>query len=185
MAKNKVSLSGAKYVTYGYGVVEPNHLSAPRNGQVYGQLPADKDIEKLENGQFVSYNYAKGLVTLPEEGAPVMMVFNEVKVYEDRETDADFAMLKQNYVARVYSAYPGDNMPEGTNMVPRVLVMSKGDIYTTNCVNEEDLAVGDELQSGADGYLSKSGSIGPKFAVVKVYTMPDNQKGVKLQCIAE
>ena len=33
-------LSGAAFVKYGYGQVEDNHLSAPRNGQVYGQLPA-------------------------------------------------------------------------------------------------------------------------------------------------
>ena len=26
----------------GYGQVEPNHLSAQRNGQIYAQLPAKK-----------------------------------------------------------------------------------------------------------------------------------------------
>ena len=35
---------------YGYGQVEPNHLSAQRTGQIYAQLPAAADIDILENG---------------------------------------------------------------------------------------------------------------------------------------
>ena len=84
-------------------------------------------------------------------------------------------------------------MPTGTKMVPRVFKMSVGDIYTTNCVNEEAaaLTVGVKLRVADDGYLAIStgndakGKFGPTFQVVKVYTMPDNQPGVKLQCIAE
>ena len=37
----------------GFGQVEPNHLSAQRNGQIYAQLPCKSDIAVLENGQFV------------------------------------------------------------------------------------------------------------------------------------
>lgn len=224
------SLSGAKFVKYGYGQVEDNHLSAPRNGQVYGQLPAAASIDKLENGQFVKYDYAKGLCTLPGDqksgNGPVMMVFNEIKIYRDRETEADFAMLKADYNARVYSPIGqtnsnlrtvlgnlgnregdrgqvynmqipefvyGADMPAGTTMVPRVFKMSVGDIYTTNCIDEDakDLVVGAQLRANDDGYLALStgtgaaGKYGPTFQVVKVYTMPDNQPGVKLQCIAE
>jgi hypothetical protein len=50
MAKNTTRVSKATFVTFGYGQVEDNHLSAPRNGQVYAQLPAASDIELLENG---------------------------------------------------------------------------------------------------------------------------------------
>ena len=50
--------SQASFVEYGYGQVEPNHLSAQRTGQIYAQLPAAADIDVLENGQFVKYNYA-------------------------------------------------------------------------------------------------------------------------------
>ena len=35
----KTRLSNATYVERGYGQVEPNHLSARRNGQIYAQLP--------------------------------------------------------------------------------------------------------------------------------------------------
>lgn len=186
----KTSLSGASFVQYGYGQVEDNHLSAPRNGQVYGQLPAAASITKLENGMFVKYDYAKGVCTLPGDAnggnGPIMMVLNEVKVYRPFETDADFAMLKDNYGAIVYNA-AGTAMPANTTMVPRVFKISVGDIYTTNCVNETTLAVENVLVVGNDGYLVKAGQnpTGLQFQVVKVYTMPDGQPGVKLQCIAE
>ena len=50
--------SKAGYVEFGYGQVEPNHLSAQKTGQIYAQLPANKDINVLEQGQFVKYDYA-------------------------------------------------------------------------------------------------------------------------------
>lgn len=229
MAKSATRLGKATFVQYGYGQVEPNHLSAPRNGQIYAQLPAASTIDLLENGQFVKYDYAKGVCDFSTEASSGawMMVFNEVKIYEDRETDADFAMIKNNYNARVYGpvgqttsdvitvgdysadavregsdigykknvetfTYPAA-MPEGTKMVPRVFYISIGDHWTTNTIKADagSLAVGDTLKIGADGYLTKDtdssakgGDLDPKFVVVKVYTMPDLQPGVKVQRVA-
>lgn len=225
MAKSAKRLGNATFVTYGYGQVEPNHMSAKRNGQVYAQLPAAASIELLENGQFVKYDYAKGVCDFNGAG-PWRMVFNEVKIYEDRETDADFAMIKDRYNARVYSPigqtksdlktvldYTGEAvredsnaafkkevetfnypqlMPDGTKMVPRVIAVPNGDIWTTNTIKAEagSLSVGDQLKIGIDGYLTKDedktatgGDEDPKFVVVKVYTMPDLQPGVKVQRI--
>ena len=109
MARTK--LSAAAGVTLGYGQVEPNHLSAQRTSQIYAQLPANEDIEKLENGQFVKYDYANHEVNFTGKGE-WMLVYNEVKVYRDYEGDADFAMLKSNYNARVYSPIDGTKVTE-------------------------------------------------------------------------
>ena len=221
MAKTK--LSNAAYVERGYGQVEPNHLSAQRTAQIYAQLPANAEIDVLENGQFVKYDYANNEVNFTGAGE-WMLVYNEVKVYRELEGDADFAMVKTNYAANVYSPVAGldrvakginyDNiatpadpyevdstaspmdvaiyekpalMPTGTTMVPRVLKTNIGDIYTTNCVNEKELAVTDVLVVGDDGYLTKTAGENAgemKWQVVKVYTMPDRQKGVKIMRIA-
>ena len=77
----------------GFGQVEPNHLSAQRNGKIYAQLPADTTLGALENGRFVKYDYAKGKIDLVGEGE-WMLVFNEVKLYDDmwRESYKDFAL---------------------------------------------------------------------------------------------
>lgn len=96
--------SQAKFVEYGYAQVEPNHLSAQRTGQIYAQLPADKAIDVLEQGQFVKYDYASGLVNFTGKGE-WMMVYNETKLYREDQADCEFALVKDNYQARVYSPY--------------------------------------------------------------------------------
>ena len=242
----KASHSAAQFVKRGYGQVEPNHLSAQHTGQIYAQLPAAAAIEKLENGQFVKYDYAKKVCDFEGKGE-WMLVFNEVKVARDFLGDADFAMLKDDYDARVYSpvnmdtyseAYQSrflggknrtfkhdengkivvdaekdikkvtksedpyefwynedpfhietssgnEKMPAGTVMVPRVLKTNVGDLFTTNMVDEEALVVGDILSPReADGILVKNQDAAMKWEVVKVYTMPDGQPGVKVMRIA-
>ena len=285
--------SQASYVEVGYGQVEPNHLSAQRTAQIYAQLPADKNIEVLEQGQFVKYDYAKGLVNFTGEGE-WMLVYNEIKLYREHQLDCEFAMLRENYQARVYSPLDGDKsaeewygptrfvdgvrqrwdatandgkggfvnenfkiegqeinalpvyegnkpmldengeyviadysvmskvhdyyemndirnpdlvenydtdprarlfmklravkrpekmMPAGTTMVPRVFKTNVGDIFTTNTVNAETLAVGDTLKVGATGILEPGADDKMTWQVVKVYTMPDHQRGVKIMRI--
>lgn len=180
----RTRLSGANFVARGYGQVEPNHLSAQRNGKIYAQLPAAADIEVLENGMFAKYDYETGLVNFTGDGE-FLLVFNEVKTYRDFETYEDFAMIKGDYNARVYSPVPTD-MPAGTTMVPRLFKTDIGDIMTTNCIKEApgSLAVGNKLTPGADGYLSKNGADvegAMIWKVVKVYTLADGQPAVKLQ----
>ena len=264
--------SQASFVEWGYGQVEPNHLSAQRTSQVYAQLPADPDIDVLEQGQFVKYDYANGLVNFTGVGE-WMLVYNEIKLYREHQDDCEFAMIKDNYQARIYSPFGGDKydangnklknsdpytydtnfnkqsryydgkdnqgntsitingetfqyddvtaapdiyelhynedpyhiesqtrpqfMPAGTTMVPRVFKTNIGDIFTTNTIDEATLAIGDILSPrDADGILVKvasaDGTAGEnagdassdmKWQVVKVYTMPDHQKGVKIMRI--
>ena len=272
--------SQAKYVEMGYGQVEPNHLSAQRNAQIYAQLPADPSIEVLEQGQFVKYDYAAGLVNFTGAGE-WMLVYNEIKLYREHQLDCEFAMVKGNYQARVYSPLDGEKaaeemygptrflqgrrehwdgskfvtdaevkqpifkadgtidaeataaaeaadysvastvhdyyemndinnpdikddyrkrlfmklravkhpekmMPKDTTMVPRVFKTMPGDIFTTNMIDETELAVRDELTPNAKGILAKvpEGTTPDMvWQVVKVYTMPDFQKGVKIMRI--
>ena len=218
--KNAIK-SQASFVEYGYGQVEPNHLSAQATGQIYAQLPAKADINVLENGQFVKYNYAEGVVDFAGPGE-WMLVLNEIKLYRDTQTDCEFAMVKGNYNARVYSpagaevanpdlrsrdyrdiVAPADiysvdatidpyhidvqakpvMMKDGTKMVPRVLKTNVGDIFTTNTINADALKVGDVLTpAAADGILA-IGEGDMNWQVVKVYTMPDGQKGAKIMRI--
>lgn len=243
---------------YGYGQVEPNHLSAQRTSQVYAQLPAAADIDVLEQGQFVKYDYANGVCNFTGAGE-WMLVFNEIKLYRPNQLDCEFAMIKDNYQARVYSPFGGDRdgnpdtawtkqsrfyngvddqgnnsitmtvpkldgsgteqktygfddvtaapdmyevhynedpfhieslvkeqmMPAGTQMVPRVFKTNVGDIMTTNTIGDKTVSVGQILSPrAADGILSTSGDGSIQWQVVKVYTMPDHQPGVKVMRIA-
>ena len=161
----------AKITKIGYGQVEPNHLSAQRTGQIYAQLPADNSIDKLENGQFVKYDYASGKVNFTGEGE-YMLVLNEVKLYDERKTNKDFVMKKEDCV--------------GGEMVPRVFKTNIGDIYTTNMIDPEaEITAGTtKLTPKENGILKvATGTEDMIWKVVKVYTMADGQAAVKLQRI--
>ena len=69
----------------GFGQVEPNHLSAQRTAQIYAQLPAKDDIDILENGQFVKYDYKNHQVNFTGKGE-WMLVFNEIKLNKESRT---------------------------------------------------------------------------------------------------
>ena len=103
--------SQASYVEVGYGQVEPNLLSAQRTAQIYAQLPAASDIDVLEQGQFVKYDYANGLVNFTGKGE-WMLVYNETKLYREEQLDCEFAMVKEHYGARVYSPLDGEKAQE-------------------------------------------------------------------------
>lgn len=160
----------AKITGIGYGQVEPNHLSAQRTGQIYAQLKCASDITVLENGQFVKYDYANNEVNFDGEGE-YMLVFNEVKLYEPRETYKDFAMKAENYM--------------DDEMVPRVFKTNIGDIYTTNCINPaSDVTEGSKLIVGDNGILEVSEEDADMiWSVAKVYTLADGQAAVKIQRI--
>ena len=196
----------------GFGQVEPNHLSAQRTGQIYAQLPAHvkktsgdsvataDTISILENGQFVKYDYAHGEVNFSGKGE-WMLVFNEVKLYDDRfrESYKDFAMSAENYVPAGASISHGGVGPFDGQMYPSVLKTNVGDIYTTNTLEKgntsgkieietEALAVGDLLQPNAKGYLKKAAGeldtlTDMVWQVVKVYTLADGQEAVKIMRI--
>ena len=187
----------ANYTRTGFGQVEPNHLSAQRTAQIYAQLPAAADIEILENGQFVKYDYANGVCNFDGEGE-WMMVFNEVKLYDDfwKESYKDFAMKKENYTPGSDTITHNSLGPFKGQMTPRVIKTNVGDIYTTNCLFQGNTSgkavvtgtmpeVGDLMgpTKTSNGFLVKDGNEGVQFQVVKVYTMADTQPAVKLMRI--
>ena len=143
----------------GYGQVEPNQLSAQKTGQIYASLPLASDVDILQNGEFMYYDYKSGTVTANGVGEP-MLVFNEVKLYEPfwQTSYKDFAMIRvgDNYVtSRLATAGYGDgaetkgvtpnpghsDWQAGYRMdgiAPRLFKTNIGDIFTTNMVETGD-----------------------------------------------
>ena len=139
----------------GYGQVEPNQLSAQKTGQIYASLPLASDVDILQNGEFMYYDYKSGTVTADGVGEP-MLVFNEVKLYEPfwQTSYKDFAMIRvgDNYVtSRLATAGYGNGAEtEGVTpnpghsdwqagyrmdgIAPRLFKTNVGDIFTTNMV---------------------------------------------------
>ena len=200
----------ANFTRNGYGQVEPNQLSAQKTGQIYASLPLDKNVNVLQNGEFMYYDYASGTVTANGKGEP-MLVFNEVKLYEGigQASYKDFAMIRagENYVTTdaakakfggqtgtpVANPHTGGYRTEG--IAPRLFKTNVGDVYTTNMVETGvQYAEGDVLKlkkvasagggTGQTMILSKTGTEpAVEFVVGKVYTMADGQPALKLQRI--
>ena len=163
------------FTRIGYGQVEPNQLSAQKTGQIYASLPLNENVAVLQNGEFMYYDYATGMVSAEGQGEP-MLVFNEVKIYEDHLSYKDFAMIRvgDNYVtsrpaigtittANVDGTVYGDgSLTQGVNpnpahteygyrmdgIAPRMFKTNIGDIMTTNMV-----AVGEDVTYAAGDVL--------------------------------
>ncbi len=166
----------ALLVKEGYGQLEPNHLSAQRNGQIYAQLPCNAEITMLQNAQFVKYAYADGEVNYSGDGE-WMLVYNEVKLYDPKHSYKDFKYDVKDF-------FDGQ-------LVPRVFKTMPGDIFTTNLIElgaktVETVAVKDKLTVNAEGILEiveDAADANFVWQVVKVYTMADGQPAVKIQRI--
>ena len=218
----------ADFKRVGYGQVEPNQLSAQKTGQIYASLPLDTDVDVLQNGEFMFYDYQSGTVSADDSTgvAEPMLVFNEIKLYEPfwRRSYKDFAMIRvgDNYVtsdlavngpvegkygdgAETVGVVPSTtNPPSAANttghteypyrmdgIAPRLFKTNVGDIYTTNMVKVGtgiEYAVGDKLvpvknttTNTLQLEINNSATTGLIWVVVKVYTMPDGQDGLKLQ----
>lgn len=203
----------------GYGQVEPNQLSGIKTGQIFASLPLAKNVNVIQNGEFMYYDYVSGTVSAEDSTsvAEPMLVYNEIKIYEPWLSYKDFAMIRvgDNYVtsnaavgrvtsANVDGTVYGDGATTGgaeinpahteygyrmDGIAPRLVKTNVGDIFTTNMVATGDLVTyskGDILKLKKTDRntleLDKEGNIDTvAFAVVKVYTMPDGQPGLKVQ----
>lgn len=166
----------ANFTRIGFGQVEPNQLSAQKTGQIYASLKLDDTVQVLQNGEFMYYDYAKNMVTAEPQNdmQEPMLVFNEIKIYEDLLSYKDFAMIRvgDNYVTnraavgRITSenadgtVYGDGALTIGENanpahteygyrmdgIAPRLFKTNVGDVMTTNMVKVgEEYNVGDLL----------------------------------------
>ena len=106
-----------------------------------------------------------------------MLVYNEVKLYDPKHSYKDFVYRKADFTDK--------------KMYPRVMKTMPGDIFTTNLVDNgakgSELAAKDKLtvaaSTGVLTYNATPGAADMVWQVVKVYTLADGQKAVKVQRI--
>ena len=120
-----------------------------------------------------------------DNSLPIAIVYSAEHMYDDRANGLKDFVLK------------GEN-----DFLPRLGYTTLADKFTTNCVCYDDSEFTDDatlieaLDNIAEtrlyGGVSEKGAIkisktepafGPKFLVVKKYTMPDGQLGIKFQQI--
>lgn len=163
----------AKIEKIGYGQVELNKVAATRTKQIFGQLPASEELALVENGMGLVYDHVAGEVRLPKKGELVGLHNSEIILPDERKQhDRDFALI----------ASRANQLQVAMAVHPRIYALTLGDTFTTNVVDtdKEELSVGDKFTSGAEGYwVEADGSEDLVLSVLKDYTMPDGQRGIK------
>lgn len=180
-----------RYTIDGYGQIELNNVAFRRDGRIEAQCKLDTtDFATIpaENGMILAVDKAKGTITLPKEGSLVYALnYTTEHIYDERTPGL------KNFASTI------------TSFMPRMGYLAAGDLFTTNtiCYNDGEYANDAALEtalttaltngtvvyggidaSGAIKLTATKPTVGPVLRVVKKYTMPDGQFGVKLQVIS-
>ena len=194
-------MSAARFPVEQYASLELNQVAFPKTGMVVSQTPlgaAFTENAPCENGMWVVADKAAGVIAAPANVAdkPIGIVYTAEKEY-------DYAHVGLKTFGRKIA---GD--------YPRVGILGVGDTVTTNCLQYDDsefkaVTTGDNQKTSDEALFDAlkaidttplyvvpvAGSAIPKITatkpnsgiyakVVKFYTVPNGEPGVKYQIIS-
>lgn len=178
-----------------YATLELNQVAFPKTGMVVSQVPLGTAFTKeapCENGMWVVADKAAGAINAPAAATdkPIGIVYTAEKEYDS----AHYGL--KTFGRKIAGDYP------------RVGILGVGDTVTTNCLQYDtanfanDAALdtylkGDLTKAASAAYvIVKAGSAIPEIVkalpqnyagaygrVVKYYTVPNGEKGVKYQMV--
>lgn len=179
-----------RLVIEGFGQIELNNVAFRRDGRVESQCQLDPEgfaSVPAENGMLLAVDKVNRLIKFYNAAAdlPLAINYSTEHMYDERANS-----LKD------FSLKPGQ-------LSPRMGYLSVGDLFTTNCLCYDDTefttedALLEALEAcaitpvycgvsevGAWLVSATKPAKGPVAKVVKSYTMPDGQYGVKLQVLS-
>ena len=141
-----------------HAVVETNHVSAVRTGNIAAQYVAEV---ALDNGMALSVDHSGKKVKVAEDGKPVYLHASDEQLYEDHVGRDAFYIKKGEY--------------------PKALLLEVGDIFETDAVAVDTYNVGDVVGPLATGLWGKTPTVTSIEAVVAgtVY-LPNGKAGLKI-----
>lgn len=168
----------AKITRKGYGQLELNQVAFRRDGHVEAQTPYEipEGNTTYENGMILVIDKAKGVVRKGVDGDLYGIVYTSEEMYDNNKALKNFGVEVVN----------GEiNGTDGFNVLPRLGILTPGDVFTTNTVD------GSDFTKGAKAYISATGEIstteqtaGPVLIVEEdKATMPDGQPAIRFAVI--
>lgn len=178
-----------RLVIDGFGQIELNNVAFRRDGRVEAQCALDaEDFASVpaENGMLLAVDKANRCIKFysASEDLPLAINYSSEHLYDERANALKDFNLK-----------PGQ-------LYPRMGYPAVGDLFTTNtlCYDETEYSTEDKLiealnkckeaavyagvsENGAWKVSATKPTVGVIAKVVKAYTMPDGQFGVKLQIL--
>ena len=180
-----------RFVIDGFGQLELNQVAFPRDGRIEAQCALDAtDFASVpaENGMLLAVDRVNRAVKFPKSAViadcPVALNYSAEHMYDERANSLkDFKLERGEFL-------------------PRLGFLSKGELFTTNCIcyDDGDFADDDAVITAAEaiattamyGGVSDNGAIllsdsapqaGPVLKVVEKTTMPDGTFGLKFQVL--
>lgn len=185
-------LENGQFVKYDYAHKEVNFTGAGEWMLVFNEVKTYYDYEPDCNFAMKKANY-NARVYSPVNSTPLTGTSRDYSEFAQAGialdgTTTPFGVTTYTDPELMYDVEDGVKTNIKT-MVPRVFKTNIGDIFTTNTIVDTKLAVGDvlgidEAEGDTRGYLKKDAESDMQWEVVKVYTMPDGQPGVKIMRIA-
>ena len=141
-----------------HAVVETNHVSAVRTGNIAAQYVA---AVKLDNGMALSVDHKERKVGLAKDGQAVYLHASDEQLYEDHVGRDAFYIKEGEY--------------------PKALLLEVGDIFETDAVVAGEYTAGDVVGPMTTGLWGKTPEITNIEAVVagEVY-LPNGKAGLKI-----
>lgn len=179
-----------RLVIDGFGQIELNNVAFRRDGRVEAQCALDaEDFASVpaENGMLLAVDKANRCIKFYDasEDLPLAINYSSEHLYDERKNALKDFNLK-----------PGQ-------LYPRMGYLAVGDLFTTNTLCYDDTEYADEdalliklkayntaavfagvSANGAWKVSATKPTAGVVAKVVKAYTMPDGQFGVKLQILS-
>lgn len=173
-----------------YASLELNQVAFPKTGMVVSQTPLSDDFTEsapCENGMWVVADKAAGEIKAPHTAGdtPIGIVYTAEKEYD-----------MYHYGLKTFGRKIGGDYP-------RVGILGLGDTVTTNCLQYNEgtyatfAALETALNAGTQFYVravadspvpeltASTPTAGTTFGkVVKYYTMPNGEKGIKYQIVS-
>jgi len=157
-----------------HGQVEPNRLSGQKGGMLPAQYPYTESATTLDNGHFcvLTPNSSTGAIEVKNAtnaDKNAMLVFNEVKVYDERETAKDFCLDKGKSIdGKIY---------------PRLIPVAVGDEFTTTYAEDNNgtaLEVNDylKIEAGVPTYVASASKGSVTGILLQVVSKETNYPGI-------
>ena len=150
----------AKAYDNGFSVLETNHIKSIRTGQIKAQYPFVDSTAELENGMLLVVDHNDKVVRFPFTGTELCGLHNSEE--------------------QIYQSHLGRNKFSLKNpKLPKVEVLTKGDIFETNAV---------DLGTFADLTAAKHSTTGAKYGIpmttgfIKLLDSTDGAAALSTHC---
>lgn len=182
-------MAAKRLVIDGYGQVELNNVAFRRDGRIVAQCAPDAtDFASVpvENGMILAVDEANHTVKFATDNSlPLALVYSTEHMYDERMPGLKNFKLNgsDDFLPRLGYLAVGDKWHTNTICYSDTEYSNEAALITALKAYNTAAVYGKADDTGAVCLTATAPTVGLKLKVVEYGTMPDGQKGVKLQVL--